>query len=185
MAVARTGVSIEMIGDSSGVQRMLHAADTAFSTTGLMSFLTMDVGPYLQTRAKGRFAAEGDDVSGKWAPLRPATEAIREAGRSQGLWSVGDAHPINVRTGELEDYITGGQGAVFPSGMAGARIQYPRITGKPTVRKKMKIAQKGGLAPNSGHQTPPRPVIGLNEQDLVFVLTSLSLHLRRFARALP
>lgn len=180
MALSAAGVDVEFIGDDSGVQYMLHKADTAFNSVALVTFLTTEVQPYLQQRAKSRFANEGDDVVGRWVPLRDATQSIREAGRNQGLWTVGDDHPINVRTHEMENYVTSGQGNVFPVGIGGATMQYPRPSGKKSIRDKMRTAQKGGMAPNSGHQTVPRPVIGLNEQDLMFVLTALSYH---FARA--
>jgi hypothetical protein len=168
------GLSVEIIGDVEGVQHMLEVLDTALNPLAISEFLGATVAPYLQTRAKARFANEGDDVVGGWVPLSEATQQFRERGREEGLWSVGDAHPINVRTHELENYITSGLGDTVPT-PSGATLVYPRPTSRKTIRDKMKTAQSGKSDPN----TPARPVIGLNESDMTFVLLSLASHIKK------
>jgi hypothetical protein len=135
------------------------------SAEGLMTFLSTSVGPYLRERAQDRFANEGDDVTGPWAPLHPATVAIRESLPYQ----IGGEHPINRRSGELENWVT--QGNYFPYPLAGgAALQYPK--GKPTgeLYDKVKTAQQGKPEAN----TVARPVIGVNEKDLLFVMAALA-----------
>lgn len=175
------GMSIQIIGDDSGVQKMLNLLDTALNPLAIAGFLGAEISPYLALRATQRFASEGDDVSGKWAPLRESTKRFRSAGRMEGLWSVGDEHPINVRTHELENYITSGIGNVIPSPV-GTVLQYPspRNTTR-TLREKVKTAQQGKERP---HRTPRRPVLGLNERDLGFVLTALAFHVKRGGKRL-
>lgn len=154
-----------VIGDDRGVQAMLERIDTALSPTGLSAFLNVSVEPWVRSRAKARFKNEGDSAVGRWAPLRPATQEIR----SSGEWPVGPTSPINRRTGELEEYITGSDGMVAVFGM-GAQLSYPKPSTKKSIIEKMKTAQRGRTSPG----TVPRPVLGLDERDLTHVLTSLA-----------
>jgi hypothetical protein len=166
-------VEIKIWGDDRGVQAMLHRLDTALNPVAVLGFLQGEVGPYLAQRAASRFAGEGDDVVGRWKPLSDATQEWRRKGREQGQWEVGDAHPINVRTHELEDYITGGAGEAYPLG-SGAALAFPSRNPPKSrgLQEKMKTAQVGRK------RTPARPVIGLNEQDLLFVLTGLAFQIK-------
>lgn len=171
------GVGISIIGNAKGVEAHLLALDTALNPLAIAALLGAEVTPYLATRAKARFAEEGDDVTGKWAPLSEATQNIRAAGAQQGLWSVGPAHPINVRTHEMENYVTSGLGELLPTAY-GAVLQYPRPQRSADLQKKMKTAQQG-----DGGRTPRRPVIGLNERDMTFVLTALAFHIQKVGKA--
>lgn len=172
------GMSVSIIGDDRGVQKMLMVLDTALNPLAIAGFLGAEVTPYLALRAKSRFADEGDDVVGAWAPLRESTKNFRRTGRLEGLWSVGDEHPINVRTHELENYITSGIGNVIPS-PAGTVLQYPspRTVNK-GLREKVKTAQQGRGQPHIVR----RPVLGLNERDLAFVLTALAFHIKKVGK---
>jgi hypothetical protein len=172
------GIGISIIGDDTGVQRMLNVLDTALNPIAIAGFLGAEVTPYLALRAKARFGGEGDDVSGKWAPLSAATQRFREEGSQQGLWNVGAEHPINVRTHEMEDYVTSGVAYVVPTPM-GSILQYPN-PGNPSrsLREKLKTAQQGRTHP----RTVKRPVLGLNERDLSFVLVALAFHVKRGGR---
>lgn len=125
----------------------------------------------VRERAAQRFAGEGDDVSGKWAPLLPATQEIR----SRGEWPVGPTSPINKRTGELEDYITKSDAQVVAHSL-GATMTYPKPTTRKSISQKMKTAQQGRSIP----RTVPRPVLGLNERDLSAVLLGLAFHVRGY-----
>ncbi len=172
------GIGISIIGDDKGVQAQLLALDTALNPLAVAALLGAEVTPYLAMRAKGRFAEEGDDVTGKWAPLSEATQNIRAAGAQQGMWNVGPAHPINVRTHEMENYVTSGLGDLLPTAY-GAVLRYPRPQRSAELQKKMKTAQMG-----DGGRTPKRPVIGLNERDLTFVLTALAFHIQKVGKTM-
>jgi hypothetical protein len=154
--------------DSRHLELMLTRLQAALSSPELAGFLTTEVGPWLDMRAKQRFAGEGDDAVGPWAPLQPSTQMIRT---KKGY---GAAHPINVRTHELENYITGGTSVGNPIGI-GARMIFPeRGAPKPSIRKKLEVAQIGQ---NQHPRTVPRPVLGMNLTDLTFVLTRLSVYI--------
>lgn len=175
MAATRQGMSISLIGDVHGVQRMMEHLDTALNPVAIAGFLGAKVMPYLTARAQNRFSNEGDDVVGGWRPLSAATENFRSTGRAQGMWAVGDAHPINVRTHELERYVTSGTGVVAPN-PSGAILQYPNPSNvrTPELREKLRTAARGKAQPN----TPPRPVLGVNERDMAFLLLSLASHIK-------
>lgn len=131
------------------------------SPNGMMSFLHTVIGPYLSKRAGERFASEGDDVTGPWAPLKEATIRIRE---TEGF----AAGPINRRTGELENWVVQGGWNAYPTGF-GASMRYPGREPSGELRRKVETAQKGRVYPS----TEPRPVLGVNEADLLFTLTAL------------
>jgi len=148
----------------------LTRVEELLSPVGMAYFMTTEVGPYLRERAKYRFEAEGDDVSGQWAPLSPVTQSIRE---SNPDWPVGPSHPINKRTGELEYYVTQSTPETFPTTL-GATTRYPgRAPSGGELKSKMETAQRGRAQP----KTVPRPVLGVNETDLLFVMTRLTFWL--------
>jgi hypothetical protein len=167
-------LDIEIVGNQRGVEAMLETIDSALSPVGLAAFLYGSVGPWVKQRAEDRFKAEGDDVTGKWAPLMPATQEIRES------YGFGGSHPINKRIGELEDYITQGQISVVTTPGLGV-LKFP---GNPpataSLKEKLSTAQKGRAAP----KTVPRPVLGLNEKDLTAVMTMLAFHIQHEGRLL-
>lgn len=143
------------------VIRSLDNLITLMSPQGAAAFLGSTIGPYLSKRAKERFQGEGDDVTGAWAPLKPATITIRqESGFGAG--------PINRRTGELEEYVVDGGWFAYPTGF-GASMRFPGKDASGELKRKMETAQKGRKSPN----TVARPVIGVNENDLIFLQTSL------------
>jgi len=135
---------------------------------GLAGFLGEVVDPYLRQRARGRFADEGDDVTGAWQPLKPATQEIREQ------LGYGGAHPINIRTHELEAYIVDS-----PNNLSahpwGATLTLPGNPAQGELRDKMERAQQGD------DRTAARPVLGMNERDLAFVLLALGGFVKQFA----
>jgi hypothetical protein len=169
---SRGDASIQIWGDDKGVRAMLDVVEESLSPAALVVWMTGVVGPYLGQRGSDRFKSEGDDVTGKWLPLSGATQLIRAA----GPWSVGPAHPINVRTGELEDYITAGRGDVITTGLDVSMV-YPStsLANDPELQDKMETAQRGRT---KTPETEPRPVLGLNEADLLFVLTALSVQIK-------
>lgn len=159
-------VSILIVGDQAGVQAMLLRLEAALSPPGVGAFLKGVVDPILRVRASDRFRSEGDDVSGQWAPLMASTQAIRASG------SYGAAHPINRRTGRLENYITG-----TPSNLqtfaGGGRLIFPGTQAQGDTADKVRTAQVGASYP----KTVPRPVLGVNERDLELVLVGLATHI--------
>jgi hypothetical protein len=171
----RGDASIQIWGDDKGVKAMLDVVMEALSPAALVVFMTGVVGPYLAERGEKRFKGEGDDVVGNWEPLSMATQAIRMGGRLAGNWSVGDAHPINQRTGELEDYITQGRGDTITTGLDVVMTYPDQAMVNPELQDKMQTAQQGRTQTPI---TPARPVLGLNENDLLFVLTSLSVSIQ-------
>lgn len=162
-------LDFEIVGSRAQVEHMLMRLDTALSPWGIMAFMNSFVSPWLQERAESRFANEGDDAVGSWAPLKESTQEIRE---SHGF---GASHPINRRTGELEAYIMG-DSLVQPIA-GGVTLKMPgKPSGKASVREKMRTAQKGRTNP----PTVPRPVLGMNETDLSHILTGLAFHVKNF-----
>lgn len=148
------------------VQTMLHRLDTALNPVALAGFLGATVDPYLRQREQARFDKGGDDVVGAWAPLSQATQIIREEA------GYGASGPINIRTHEMEDYITNS-----PNNLAahpwGASLTLPGNPPTGELKKKVMGAQRGeGTA-------PPRPVLGMNERDLTFVLLALGSYIKK------
>lgn len=148
------------------VNRIFTHMEHAVGMVELGIFLETEVDLYLRKRITQRFAGEGDDVVGKWLPLAPATEKIRA---SKGY---PPAHPINARTHYMEDFLVGQPGSVLPVGPA-IVLTHPAASGGGLMDQKIETAQKGRGNP----QTPPRPVLGLNEADLAFIHFQLVHHL--------
>lgn len=158
-----TGISVEFIVNDKNLQSTLTALNTALTPAAIAVFLGGPVDEHMQERHQTRFASEGDEVTGPWAPLKPATQAIRE---SMGY---GAAHPINVRTGDLEHHITDpGRTMVHPWG---ASLTFPGAPNTDSLEDKLRTAQQGD------ERTVPRPVLGLGTSDLMFVLTTLARYI--------
>lgn len=159
-------VQIQIVGDDTGVQAMLRKLDTAFDPIGLAIWMKASVDPYLRARALGRFRAEGDDASGKWEPLQASTASIRaESG-------FGPTHPINKRTGEMENFILNTRSSFFTTNM-GVEMEFPGRQPQGELEDKIKTAQAGRDMP----ATTARPVLAINETDLAYVLTSLAFYI--------
>lgn len=162
--------SFSIIVHDEPVERMLRSLDTALNPVAIAGFLSGVVDPYLRGRAGSRFRNEGDDVVGKWMPLREATQTIRAD------LGYGAAHPINKRTGELEDYIVNSPNSlnIHPWG---ASLTLPgKAPSNSELRKKVVTAQAGM------DRTVPRPVLGMNERDLTFVLLALAESVKKAVR---
>jgi hypothetical protein len=168
------GISITVLGDDAGVQKALHALDTALNPVAVAEFLGVVVDPYLRQRAKARFDQEGDDVTGKWAPLHDSTQNIR------AQMGYGAAHPINKREGDLEAYVTQSPNRLEIAPW-GASVTLPGSPPQGDMKDKMIGAQMGGLGQTSA---PPRPVLGMNERDLAFVLLAMAEHVERVGKTL-
>lgn len=164
-------IDVVIVGDDAGVQAMLLKMERAVTGPGLTQFLATIVDPYLRTRAQNRFTSEGDDVTGPWAPLTPFTQNER------AKHGYGPAHPINNRTGQLEDFIIGAPSNITIAS-EGGRLVYPGRRASGLLGKKVSVAQRG----ISGRPfTPPRPVLGVNARDLEMVLLGLAMHIESYA----
>jgi hypothetical protein len=157
---------ITIFGDAAGVEYLLNKVSVSLSPIGMAAFMGGSVDAYLHNRARDRFQNEGDDAVGKWLPLAAATQEIRA---SQGY---GPDHPINVRTHELENYIVGSPSEITVTPV-GATLTLPGKEPAGRLQKKVRTAQAGTDIP----LTPPRPVLGMNETDLIFVMDALSAHI--------
>ena len=136
--------------------------EVALTGAGLSIFVSTRVRQWLQERAEARFAAEGDEASGKWAPLTETTNKIRQ---SLGYPPGG---PINVRTGELKRHVVEGKGDVGIDGF-GVTYHWPGGNVTPGIERKMSGAQVG----RPGRQ-PARPVAAVDITDAAGVLVLLS-----------
>jgi hypothetical protein len=171
MPVAPAGfIDIEMIGNQVQVDRMVAYLEQRMSPSSIFAFLEIRIEPYLKERIANRFKSEGDDVSGGWAPLAEPTKAIRAWGASQGVWDVAEDHPINQRTHAMYEFLTQDTWQVM-SGGAAVSLSSPKTVSR-EMREKLRAA--AGRKPN----TPARPVLGLNETDLGYVITQLAFHIQ-------
>lgn len=170
-----SSVDVVITGNAAGILAMLNKIDSAFSPVGMARFMNTRVVPELRERARGRFAQEGDDASGKWAPLSPATVSIRQAGIDSGHFvGITASHPINVRTGDMEEYITQGSGDITHEGIGNISLHYPSrsLPSKKSIADKVRRAQVGDT------RTAKRPVLAVSETDLSFVVSNLAFHIR-------
>lgn len=155
-------MSVIITTDRASVDRALQFLEARLSPVGLVAFLNTVVDPFIRNRIQQRFASEGDDVVGTWHPLAAATQQIR------AFYGFPPSHPINQRTGRLESWLVGTSSDVKQFGV-GASLQHPPPGSDAILNKKLKTAQSGSSYP----PTSPRPVIGVNENDLLFVTSSL------------
>lgn len=157
-----TFVNVVITGNTS---RVLARLSELLSPGPLGVFMDEQIGALLQTRARDRFKNEGDDASGKWAPLADATEQIRLA---QGY---GAAHPINVRTGDLESFIEDSPNRIIMDGQ-GVTLNFPGTDPTTRVGEKLKGAQQGE------GRAPARPVLAINERDAAMAVGALESYIR-------
>lgn len=144
-------------------------ARMAFKLTApaMSAWMQSAVVPYIQQRMANRFAGEGDDVVGKWSPLKMETEAIR---LKHGY---GGGHPINVRTGQMKNFLTGSFGNTTSAGGM-TDLEFPHqgnVTGQ--LALKIMTAQGGSAFP----PTPARPVLGMNMNDSIAITALLAGYL--------
>jgi len=182
-------VDIELLGDARQVDNMLRGLYTAFEDENIgYDFLQDYVDPILRQTTEARFASEGDATTGPWAPLAEATVHIRE---SMGY---GGSHPINVRTGAMKKHLVDDPPRIAVHSL-GATMWSPGTVGDSKMQAKVKGAQ-GIPTPvaRSGpddqrhlrHGTlsaPPRPVLGVGEQDLQRVMVAMSMYLGKHVAA--
>jgi len=159
-----SGHGFEIDVDASEVTAAIDLLDRRLQIE-LGDWMRNDLHDHLVTRAASRFSSEGDDASGPWAPLTPGTEAIRAR---RGFPA---AHPINIRTHDLQRFILGSTGNVVGAGAW--QFQWPDDPPSGTLVDKMQTAQMGRVNPN----TVPRPVVAIGAHDYNEILDSLSAFL--------
>lgn len=151
-------IEVEVVADpKSPALKMLTHLDLLMSPASIAGFLKNFVVNYFQQQAEQRFAMEGDEATGKWAPLKQSTVEIRT---SKGF----GAGPINVRTGELKDFVTTNEGSIGID--VGATLEWP--TGLPEgtdLMYKYRTAQTG----TSSGRVPARPVVGMSFRDMAAI----------------
>jgi hypothetical protein len=162
--VTSPGYGFEIDVDATEVTRALDILDRRLQVE-MGDWMRGDLHDYLVQRASDRFTNEGDDASGPWAPLSNATEAIRA---SRGF---PPAHPINVRTHDLQRFILGSAGSVVGAGTW--QFQWPGDPPSGELVDKMETAQLGRVNPS----TVARPVIALGVRDFNDIMDSLAAFL--------
>jgi hypothetical protein len=150
--------------DTDEADAVLAALELRLSSAGLGMFLESVVDPWIRQRISARFASEGDDMSGKWHPLAVATQQIR------AYYGHPPDHPINVRSGDLRSFLISEDSDIKMWGGGASLIHPPQGSASPMMAKKIATAQGGSSFP----PTPARPVIGVDENDLVFITSSLA-----------
>ncbi len=168
-----------VLTDATEVGELLAATWAALSGPSLAVFLETMASEYFTEEIIDRFAYEGDDASGDWAPLADSTRRIREALGYPG------SNPINERTQELLKFV-----AFHREFGVGPNMGFMDVPGKPdtqSVEAKLRTAQQGSsnnpLFP--GATTPPRPVLATNAGDMVNLLRLLEIYLmQRIAAAI-
>lgn len=170
-----SGDALLVLVDDKQALAMLSRLEQALTGPSLHAFLMAGVEPYLRSRAKQRFDSEGDKaVGGKWAPLKPYTQRVRvDAG-------YGPMHPINKRTGALESYITQGSNEFRTSAISAALLM-PGKGGTKDQKKAFETAQIGRRWP----LTAPRPVLALDQQDMIEVMVALGGFITSEVRRVP
>ena len=152
------------------VKALVDKVWLALQPSMLEAFLVTDAHNYFAEQIELRFAWEGDAASGEWPRLSEATENIRaHAGFSPD-------GPINERTGQLLRYVT----EHYDSQQLGlgAEMQIPgSATGE--MERKIRHAQ-AGAAPGEnpmfpGSSTPARPVLAVNEEDVLAIVAKLEM----------
>lgn len=155
-------MSVMVYAESGSVKAQIMKITKALSPVGIAAFLSGPVHQNLQRKASQRFRSEGDSAVGKWAPLSSATREIR--------YNMGfpPAHPINRRTGALEDHITKGAPDISV-GEWGGRLLFPGGRMSNEMLEKVGTAQAGKSYPS----TVARPVLGMDHEDMAQTLTAL------------
>lgn len=167
-----TRYSIDVDVFTADIDRMVDTAAMGLSPQGLDQFLSTDAHDFFADEILMRFAYEGDAASGDWERLTDATQNIRS---HAGYPADG---PINERSGDLLRFLT--QNLDVTQLPDGAVMQIPGdASGE--MERKIRHAQVGAkvgenpLFPNSS--TPARPVLAVDEDDLLMVLTLLERHI--------
>lgn len=166
-------VDLQIEGDSREVHLRLKGLEQAFNPVLMAANLfRRRIHDDVVEQIERRFQSETDPTGKPWAPLAPYTEQMRADG------GFGPAHPINVRTGTMKRHLLDSPPSIIPT-PGSVTYRHPATPGEGDVPNKIKVAQMGGQ--QSGFRdTPPRPVLGMDESDLALILWNISLHIADF-----
>jgi hypothetical protein len=159
-------------------QTMLNRVNRAIGGASLATWMQTMAIPYFQDEIVDRFAYEGDDRSGEWAPLKDSTNRIREA------LGYPPEHPINERTGEMLEWLA--SSGEFIMGLNSAIGTIPGDAPSDILAQKFRTAQMGTnenrMIP--GAHTPPRPVLAVSPaEDMAILLKGLQVHIMQHIAA--
>lgn len=152
--------------DDEDAIRMMDRVMETVGPVSLERWLRMAAHPHFTNEIVQRFAYQGDRVSGHWPDASEATEAMKENLEF-------DAEALNIRTGEMFDFLT--SKAQFSVAGDQAMMSLPGRRPNPLMTRKIRTAQFGSNDNpiDEFGPTPPRPVLGFDEQDMEFLLRSL------------
>ena len=154
-------VILQTIVDAKRPTLRIQALSERIGPAGMGVFFATHAVPLLQERAKARFANEGDDASGHWKPLAESTIKRREAKGQVPL-------KVNDRTGKMKEWVTNSPGRIFTT-KGVTKLEWPGTAQNRTTSKKLKVAQMGLMSPF----THPRPVVAVDQADLLTILVTL------------
>lgn len=144
-------VGVSTTVESTSLEAILTRLTTQTAPPAMRQYLEGRGYRWLQSRIMARFHTEGDDATGKWARLKLATMRIRA---NKGF---PPAHPINVRTGAMQRFITSSK--LVRTNATGASLRIPARTPGGELGAKFRRAQVGDA------RTVRRPLIGLSLLD--------------------
>lgn len=166
---ANADTFVEVNVDPFDVDMMVDRVWDVLRGDRLVEFLTGPAHDHLEEEIVQRFAYEGDNKSGDWPPLAEATMAIRQR---MGF----SPDEVNIRTTEMFQTLVQDYDA-FPTGAASATMILPGSAAEDgAVAEKIRTAQQGRAnnpIPGFG-PTPPRPVLAVDETDMVALLERLN-----------
>ena len=161
-----SGVTVEV--DTTLAEKVVTGVLDNAGDASLAVFLMGNVAPRLSRKAKKRFAASGDDASGQWPALAPSTVEIR---KSLGFTPGTRKGEINVRTGELQDWLVDPDPGVIHDGV-GTTLMWPAEQPK-SVGLRRKLAQAAG----KGRGGKERFVVAFDLDDVAYIHSSLETFL--------
>lgn len=161
-----SGIDVDV--DTSLAEKVIGGVLDNAGDASLALFLMGNVAPRLSRQAKKRFASSGDDASGQWPALAPSTVEIR---KSLGFTPGTRKGEINVRTGELQDWLVNPDPSVMYDGV-GTTLAWPADQPK-SAGLRRKLAQAAG----KGRGGKERFVVAFDFDDVAYIQSSLETFL--------
>jgi len=163
--------------DPSKVHKLFDAVDDAIGDYALLAWMNTSLADKFEEEAVERFSDGIDRRTGVWKPLADSTERIRAQQGYDPDW------PINIRSGELFHHVISHDARKVPGGV---EFITPKPTSDTITQMKMEHATFGSPAganplPGAG-ATPPRPVVGMDEQDAEEILYRLMGRIAAFTQ---
>lgn len=166
-------IDVDIVINDEKINSKLNRLEYLFSGPMIAALLDQGVVQLLQADAMRRFRTQGASDGAEWAPLRDSTLDIRASdGYPYPMF------PINVRTGELSDYVLHGLGDTAVIGDY-AQLTWPDpLPDSGNLKHAYRQAQRGNQAKNS----PPRPVVQLSVQGMTAIYLALTTPIRKALR---